>query len=150
MSTKLSFSFGKAKPKTATPVAKPSPLNLAKPAAFESGDDDEELNGEASSSTRTNVHQKLQSTSTAGGSLSRAAKKKLQQEVLVDPTVYEYDEVYDRMKEAELRAKAIKEDEAAVRKVCTWVYFLPRKPRILNTYSRLILIMNSRNTLDHS
>lgn len=135
MSTKLSFSFGKPKPKTTTVGTAPS-LSLSKPAAFASVDDDEPVDGplSASSSARVDVNRRLQSTSTAGGSLSRTAKKKLQQEVLVDPTVYEYDEVYDRMKEAELKAKAVKEDEAAVRKVCTW-------PHSLHIYVNRILII---------
>lgn len=125
--SKLSFSFS-SKPKAAPLGAAPA---LKKPAAFgDLGDDDEPIDAAltSSSSARADVNKRLAaqgaSTSTAGGALSRTAKKKLQQEIAVDPTVYEYDEVYDRMKEAEVRAKAIKEDEAAERKVCMQA-FLP-------------------------
>ncbi|KAF9521121.1 hypothetical protein BS47DRAFT_1378504 [Hydnum rufescens UP504] len=56
------------------------------------------------------------STSTSGGSLSRTAKRKMQQELAVDPTVYQYDEVFDRMKEAQIKAKTTKEQESQERK----------------------------------
>lgn len=122
---KLSFSLNASKKASPSTSAKP-PTSLKKPAAF-GADDDDETNAldaapTASSSNKSlDVNRRLAaqnlSTSTFGGSLSRAQKEKLKKEKEVDPTVYEYDEVYDQMKEAQTKAKAAKEDEPEARKV---------------------------------
>ena len=44
-------------------------------------------------------------------------KKKLEEEKKVDSTVFEYDEVWDKMQEAKLRQKEAKEADAKERKV---------------------------------
>ena len=122
---KLSFALGKVKPKE---VSAPS---LKKPTAFGSLDDGDAIDAAptASTSSALDVNRRLAaqnvSTSTSGGSLSRAAKKKMQQELAVDPSVYQYDEVFDRMKEAQRKAKAAKEEETAERKASTLIEYPP-------------------------
>lgn len=122
---KLSFSLNASK-KAGSSAPAPA-ASLRKPAAFGSLDDDDALDAAptASSSSSSNAfdaNRRLASqnvsTSPFGGSLSRAAKQKLQKAKELDPTVYEYDEVYDQMKDAQARAKAAKEDDPAARKVC--------------------------------
>jgi coiled-coil domain-containing protein 55 len=114
---KLSFALGKLKPKEA-----PVP-SLSKPTTFGSLDDDDPIDAAptASTSSALDVNRRLAaqnvSTPTSGGSLSRTAKRKMQQELAVDPTVYQYDEVFDRMKEAQIKAKSTKEQESQERKV---------------------------------
>ena len=58
-------------------------------------------------------------------------KKKIEAEMKVDETVYEYDEVWDKMQEAKLRQKEKKEVESKERKVSP-----------LHTSSCLIVILN--------
>src|SRR5258708_3122111 len=113
---KLSFAFGKPKPKENTNSA-PS---LRKPVAFGSLDDDDTPDAAPTapnprSSTRHPARNMPASTSAS--SLSRAAKNKMEKELSVDSTVYEYDEVYDQMKEAQARVKAAKAAEDVERKV---------------------------------
>ena len=48
---------------------------------------------------------------------SRAAKRRREEAMAVDETVYEYDEVYDKMQAAKQRAKETKEADAKERKV---------------------------------
>ncbi|KAL9715177.1 hypothetical protein Ac2012v2_001838 [Leucoagaricus gongylophorus] len=47
---------------------------------------------------------------------SKATKKRMEAEKQVDSTVYEYDEVWDKMQEAKLRTKTTKEQESRERK----------------------------------
>ncbi len=49
--------------------------------------------------------------------LSRAQKAKQAEELLLDSTVYEYDEVYDNMKEGSRAAEHAKKQDAGDRKV---------------------------------
>jgi hypothetical protein len=48
---------------------------------------------------------------------SKLMKKRVEAERLIDETVYEYDEVWDKMQEAKLRQQAAKDVDASVRKV---------------------------------
>ncbi|PCH38058.1 hypothetical protein WOLCODRAFT_114737 [Wolfiporia cocos MD-104 SS10] len=48
--------------------------------------------------------------------MSKATKKRLESEMKVDSTVFEYDEVWDKMQEAKLRQKEAKEVDARERK----------------------------------
>lgn len=105
---KLSFSL-KAKPVGTAPSLKPAP-------PFASlGDDSLDAAPTASSSSRTEVNKRLAVQSST--STSRATRKRIQEEKNVDQTVYEYDEVYDLMKQAEQRSKEKRDVETQERKV---------------------------------
>ncbi|KLO13523.1 hypothetical protein SCHPADRAFT_997291 [Schizopora paradoxa] len=112
----MKLSFGKPKAKAA-----PTPI-LKQPVAFGSLNDDEPLDAAptATSSRRdvdANKRLAAQTLAAGGGvAMSRAMKKRLEEEKKVDATVYEYDEVYDRMQEAKQRQKEQKELEALDRK----------------------------------
>ena len=54
--------------------------------------------------------------------MSKAAKKRLEAEKKVDATVFEYDEIYDKMQEAKLKQKEAKEADAKERKVSIYTY----------------------------
>ncbi|KDQ18438.1 hypothetical protein BOTBODRAFT_103774 [Botryobasidium botryosum FD-172 SS1] len=116
---KLSFSLA-AKPKPNPVGAAPS---LKRPALFDDTNDPLESNPDAaptasasssSSVTRTPVNKQL----IAQGSkkLSRAERKRMEEEKAIDNTVYEYDAVWDRMKDAERHAKEAREEESKERK----------------------------------
>jgi coiled-coil domain-containing protein 55 len=105
---KLSFSL-KAKPVGAAPPLKPA-------APFASLDDDTvDAAPTASSSSRTEVNKRLAVQSSSA--TSKATRKRLEEEKKVDQTVFEYDEVYDLMKQAEQRSKEKRDVEAQERKV---------------------------------
>lgn len=110
---KLSFSLNSKKAGSSVPTPTPS---LSRPLAFGTLEDDDVPDAEALDLNR-NLAGRNVSTSTFGGSLSRTQKQKLEKEKEVDPTVYEYDEVYDLMKEAQIKAKQAKEDDPQARKV---------------------------------
>lgn len=109
---KLSFSLGnKAKPSTATPIG--NAPSLKKPAAFGSlDDDDDNVANIAGPSSKRREARPVVTTKTTW----RAGAKKGFNTPL-DPTVTQYDEVYDEMKEAQERARAGKEEESKDRKV---------------------------------
>ncbi|KAH7926314.1 hypothetical protein BV22DRAFT_1009366 [Leucogyrophana mollusca] len=107
---KLSFSLANKNPK---PVgAAPS---LKRPAAFSSLEDDEPVDAAPtlSESKAVAVNKKLLAQNVES---SKAAKKRMEQEMQVDSTVYQYDEVWDRMQEVKLRQKEAKEVDAKQRK----------------------------------
>lgn len=75
------------------------------------------------------VTQPIASTSSGSGkakvstaTLSRAQKAKQAEELLLDQTVYEYDEVYDNMKEGSRAAQQASKKDAGDRKVSCIVY----------------------------
>lgn len=110
---KLSFSLTGAKSK---PVG--TAPSLKRPAAF-SIDDDEPLDAApTSSSTNLNVapNKKLVAQNVES---SKAMRKRMEAEKKVDETVYEYDEVWDKMQLAKQRQKEAKEADAKERKVST-------------------------------
>jgi len=107
---KLSFSL-KAKPVGDAPPLKP-------PTKFGAFDEDEnaDIAVTAASSKSGDVNKRLAAMNSHVAT-SKATQKMIQQQMKLDQTVYQYDEVYDRMKEAEAKAKARKEDAAKERKV---------------------------------
>lgn len=109
---KVSFSLSKAK--AAKPVG--DAPTLKKPVAFASIEDDEPLDASATaeSSTRATANRQLVAQNVQ---LSKQMKKRLEEEKKVDATVFEYDEVWDKMQEAKLRQKEEKEADSKERKV---------------------------------
>jgi len=113
---KLSFSLNSSKKaKGSVPVPAPP---ISKASAFGSLEDDGVASADPPDLNRHLAGGKPP-VSTLAGSLSRTQKQKLEKEKEVDPTVFEYDEVYDQMKEAQMRAKQAKEDNPEARKVCS-------------------------------
>ena len=110
---KVSFSLANAKSK-AKPVGEA--LTLKKPVAFASLEDDEPLDAAetAESSTRASANRKLVAQNVE---MSKAMRRQLEEEKKVDSTLFEYDEVWDKMQETKLRQKADKEADAKERKV---------------------------------
>lgn len=115
---KVSFSLNKTKATTAAPSASLKPT-----AAFASFDDDEPLDaaptasGSGTGALRTDVNKKLAAQSS--GHLSKTLRKRLEEELKVDQTVFEYDEVYDKIQEAKQRQKEKKEVDSQQKKVKT-------------------------------
>ena len=110
---KVSFSLNKSK------VAKAAPTpSLKQPVAFASFDDDEPIDAAptaSSSFTRVDVNKKL--AAQASGHVSKSLQKRLDAEKKVDETVFEYDEVWDKMQETKARQKEAKEADSKERKV---------------------------------
>lgn len=109
---KVAFSLSKSKPSAPAP-------SLKRPAAFASVDDDEPLDAApTASSLDKNVAPNKQLLAQNVGS-SKTMKKRMEAEMKVDATVYEYDEVWDRIQEVKQRQKEAKEVDAKERKVCS-------------------------------
>ncbi|KAJ4487930.1 coiled-coil domain-containing protein 55-domain containing protein [Lentinula aciculospora] len=109
--SKLSFSLNKTK--TATPAAAST---FKQPVAFSAFNDDEPLDAApTASSSRQSVsaNKKLlvQNVLT-----SKKLKKQMEEEKKVDSTVYEYDEIWDKMQMAKSQQKEAKEAESSKRK----------------------------------
>ncbi|KAG5342774.1 hypothetical protein C0989_008724 [Termitomyces sp. Mn162] len=123
---KLSFSLAKLQ------KAEPPPASLKRP-TFDLGDDDtlDAAPTSAAADRNTPANKKLLAQNVA---TSKTMKKRMEAEMKVDETVYEYDEVWDIMQEAKLRQKAVKEREA-----------LERKPK----YIRGLLESAATRKLDH-
>lgn len=117
------FSFA-VKPK-ATPAAPPP--SLKRPAVFLSADDDEPIDAAPTSSALdkgTSANKKLLAQNVL---TSKTTQKRMEAEKRVDNTVYEYDEVWDKMQEAKQRQKEAKEAETKDRQVSQindWVCIL--------------------------
>lgn len=111
---KVSFSLASSKAKAAKPVG--DAPSLKKPIAFASLDDDEPVDAAptASGSAKAPVNKQMVAQNVE---MSKATKRKLEEEKKVDETVFEYDEVWDKMQEAKQRQKEAKEVEAKERKV---------------------------------
>jgi coiled-coil domain-containing protein 55 len=111
---KLSFALPSTK---SQPVgAAPS---LKRPAAFSSLDEEEPIDAAPTLSDDRKVAATANKQLLAHnvGSMSKAMRKRIEEEKKVDETVYEYDEVWDKMQEAKLRQKEAKEVDALKRKV---------------------------------
>lgn len=108
---KLSFGIKKAGSAKAAP-------KKAGASVFAAGDDDEEEQPVPSTSKLTAAGNKPR-VSTA--SLSKAQKAKQAADLLLDSTVYEYDEVFDQMKEGSRLAELEKKKESGERKV-SWLH----------------------------
>jgi hypothetical protein len=108
--SKLSFSLAKPK-KDVQPVGTAPPLTRV------ALDDENEstvlFGGSGSGSGR----EKNDMTNMAAKAVSRKAQRKMDAELKVDSTVFQYDEVWDGMKLAEAKSKAQKEDNPEARKV---------------------------------
>lgn len=106
---KLSFSL--TKPKHA-PTPAPS---IKRPAVFALGDDEpiDAAPTSVAASRNAPANKKLLAQNVA---TSKAMKKRMDAEKKIDETVFEYDEVWDRMQEAKLRQKEAKEQDAMERK----------------------------------
>lgn len=111
---KVSFSL---KGKAAAKPAGDAP-SLKRTAAFASLDDDEPVDA-APTATGDNKGKVAANKQFIAQSveMSKAAKKRLEAEKKVDATVFEYDEIYDKMQEAKLKQKEAKEADAKERKV---------------------------------
>jgi len=107
---KLSISFNK--PKT----AELANAILQPPSAFDTGVD-EEVDNDLPISKNPRPH-----AVHAQGS-SKLMKKRMEAERRLDETVYEYDEVWDKMQEAKQLQQAVKAEDASVRKVCPSIRF---------------------------
>ncbi|KAF9227883.1 hypothetical protein BS17DRAFT_410333 [Gyrodon lividus] len=107
---KLSFSLTN---KNAKQVGAAPPLK--KPAAFSSLDDEEPIDAAptASSSKDVAANKKLLAQNVES---SKAVRNRMEQEMKVDATVYQYDEIWDRMQEVKQRQKEVKEVDAKQRK----------------------------------
>lgn len=108
---KVSFSLGKAK--ASKPVG--DAPSLKPPTAFASLEDDEPLDAAPTlDGAKANVNRQLVAQN-AG--MSKAAKKQLEEQKNMDATVFEYDEVWDKMQEVKQKQKLAKEVDAKERKV---------------------------------
>ena len=112
---KVSFSLANSKTKAAAKPVGDAP-SLKRPITFASLEDDEPMVAAptAGSSSKAPVNKQLVAQNVE---MSKATKRKLEEEKKVDATVFEYDEVYDKMQEAKLRQKEAKAVEAKERKV---------------------------------
>ncbi|KZV68242.1 hypothetical protein PENSPDRAFT_582681 [Peniophora sp. CONT] len=108
---KLSFSL-KGKEKAADKPVGAAP-SLKRPAAFAGLDDDEPDTPAADAKKAAPGNATLIAQSTG---LSKAAKKRMEQEQQVDSTVFQYDEVWDNIQIAKEKQKALKSQENADRK----------------------------------
>ncbi|KIL00121.1 hypothetical protein PAXRUDRAFT_822001 [Paxillus rubicundulus Ve08.2h10] len=106
---KLSFSLVN---KNAKPVGAAPPLK--KPAVFSSIDDEDLIDLVPTTSSKdVAANKKLLAQNVES---STAVRNRMEQEMKVDATVYQYDEVWDRMQEVKQRQKEIKEVDAKQRK----------------------------------
>ncbi|KAL5511254.1 hypothetical protein ACEPAH_4469 [Sanghuangporus vaninii] len=110
---KVSFSLNKSK--TTTPGEAPS---LKQPKAFASLEDDEPIDAaptaSSSKSATTNVNRAL--VAQAVPKVSKVQQKRTEAAMKVDDTVFQYDEVWERMQAAKEKQKQLKAVEAHVRK----------------------------------
>ena len=107
---KLSFSLNKPKQPPPQPSLKP-------PTAFAAADDDEPIDAAPTLSSNDNnvaANKKLLAQNVGS---SKAMKKRMEAELKVDATVYEYDEVWDKMQETKAKQKEQKEADSKERKV---------------------------------
>jgi coiled-coil domain-containing protein 55 len=117
---KVSFSLASAKSKAPAAPAAAKPVgdapSLKKPVAFASLDDDEPVDAAATAGGSTSRQPNKQLIAQNVG-MSKSLKRQLEEEKQVDATVFEYDEVWDKMQEAKLRQKMAKEADSKERKV---------------------------------
>lgn len=91
--------------------------SLKRPAAFGSLDDDEPVDAAPSSSADKNAAANKKLLAQNIGT-SKTMRKRMEAEMKIDSTVYDYDEVWDRMQEVKLRQKEAKERDSKERKAC--------------------------------
>lgn len=112
---KVSFSLANSKTKAAKAVGEAPPLK--KPAAFASLGDDDPLDAAPIVKNKDGVPVSKQLLAQHAG-MSKSLKRKLEEEKKIDSTVFEYDEVWDKMQEAKQKQKEVKELDSKERKVC--------------------------------
>ena len=114
---KVSSSLANSKAKAVSKPVGETP-SLKRSAAFASLDDDEPVDAAptASSSSKVAANKQIVAQSVE---LSKTQKKRMEQEIKVDSSVFEYDEVWDKMQEVKLKQKEAKEADAKERKVST-------------------------------
>lgn len=117
-SMKVSFSLANAKAKASAKPVGDAPT-LKRPVAFASLEDDEPVDAAATAGSSSQVSRNRQLVA-QNVELSKAMKRRLEEEKQVDATVFEYDEVWDKMQEAKVRQKEQKEVDAKERKVRRW------------------------------
>jgi coiled-coil domain-containing protein 55 len=108
---KLSFSLNK-------PIQSPAPIK--RPSAFSLADD-----GDPEGSGLQEKSQGEAEPLAYNAHSSQVMRKRMEAEKRVDETVFEYDEVWDKMQEAKLRQQASKEADASFRKVASVQYIHP-------------------------
>ena len=108
---KLSFSL-KAKEKQVGNAP-----SLKKPAALSSFDDDEPVDAATSLLDNRKAAPSNTKLVAQNAGSSKAVKKRMKAEILVDETVYDYDGVYDKMQEVKQRQKEAKEAKTQKREV---------------------------------
>jgi coiled-coil domain-containing protein 55 len=117
---KVSFSLSK----TTKQNQQQQPSSLKKPAVFSALEDDiPDSEASIPESAKRDVNKRL-AAQNVSAEMSKATKKKMESEMQVDATVYEYDEVWDKMQEAKARQKEKKDVDAKERKVCLSIIFL--------------------------
>lgn len=108
---KLSFSLNK-------PIQPSAPIK--RPSAFSLADD-----GDTEGSGLLGKSQGKTEPLAYNAHSSQVMRKRMEGEKRVDETVFEYDEVWDKMQEAKLRQQASKEADASLRKVESVPYIRP-------------------------
>ena len=112
---KVSFSLNKPKP---TPGD--APPTLKQPKSFGSLDDDEPIDAaptaSSSKAATTNVNKAL-AAQAATQKVSKVQQKRADAAMKVDETVFQYDEVWEKIQAAKERQKQMKNLEAQERKV---------------------------------
>lgn len=110
---KVSFSLSK-KPETPSQFQlKKPPAPTQKPALFNADDDDDDpLVHDSGSSKKNGI-----GIQTVSAETSKAQKKRELAEMAVDSTVYQYDEVWDKIQVAKQKVKEAKMAETKERKV---------------------------------
>ncbi|EPT06172.1 hypothetical protein FOMPIDRAFT_1109841 [Fomitopsis schrenkii] len=111
---KVSFSLTNSKAKAASKPVGETP-SLKRSAAFASLDDDEPVDASptASSSSKVATNKRMVAQNVE---LSKTQKKLMEKEMKVDSSVFEYDEVWDKMQHAKQKQKEAKEVDAKERK----------------------------------
>ena len=116
---KVSFSLTK-KPETPSPFQlKKPPAPAQKPSLFNPDDDDE-----VSPTSDPKPKKNGIGLQTVSAETSKAQKKRELAEMAVDSTVYQYDEVWDKIQVAKQKVKEAKVAESKERKVCPPTLFL--------------------------
>ena len=111
---KVSFSLANSKTKAAKAVGEAPPLK--KPVAFASLGDDEPLDAAPIARNKDGIPVSKQLIAQSVG-MSKSLKRKLDEEKKLDSTVFDYDEVWDKMQEAKQKQKEAKELDSKERKV---------------------------------
>ncbi|KAF9264652.1 hypothetical protein L218DRAFT_925058 [Marasmius fiardii PR-910] len=106
----FSLSLNKAKSTVA-----PAPT-LKKPVAFGSLDDDEPIDAAPTSAADQKVSANKKFLAQNAALNSKVMQKRMEKEMKVDETVYDYDAVWDKMQEAKQRQKEMKDAETKEKK----------------------------------